>query len=243
MRARRSAPSEAPRANAPSRYAWHRRVPWVALGAAAVVLVVGVLVAQSLLGLGGGGPGGSTGPGGGIGDHRTDGVAIAYPSYPPTSGPHWPGATSWGFHTEPVPDERAIHNLEHGGVVASYNILAESLAALRAILTTYPKDKFNQVKLRHPPLRQDPAGDDRPHGVDLDRRADHLRRCARTCAFLDGHLNKCCEDVPRHGELPSMTLASTTGRCGSRLAEAGIPYTRPVGKPPRDARGKRRSTA
>ena len=25
-----------------------------------------------------------------------------------------------------------------------------------------------------------------------------------------------------------------------RLAEAGIPYTRPVGKPPRDARGKRR---
>src|SRR5258706_397615 len=25
-----------------------------------------------------------------------------------------------------------------------------------------------------------------------------------------------------------------------RLAEAGIPYTRPIGKPPRDARGKRR---
>ena len=25
-----------------------------------------------------------------------------------------------------------------------------------------------------------------------------------------------------------------------RLAEAGIPYTRPLGKPPRDVRGKRR---
>ena len=61
------------RANAPSRYAWHRRVPWVAVGAAAVILVVGFLLARSLFGIGGG-PGRFTGPGGGIGDHRTPGM-------------------------------------------------------------------------------------------------------------------------------------------------------------------------
>ena len=183
------------RASVPSRYAWHRRVPWVAVGAAAVILVVGVLVARSIFGLGSG-PGTFTGPGGGVGDHRTEGAAIAYPSYPPTSGAHWPGPTTWGFHTEPVPDERALHNLEHGGVVASYNnIPAESLAALRGLLTTYPKDKFNEVKLVIRPYDKIPSGT-----IVLTAWSwiDELTTYddARVRAFLDGHLNKCCEDVP-----------------------------------------------
>ena len=170
-------------------------MPWVAVGAAAVVLVVGVLVARSLFGVGGG-PGRFTGAGSGVGDHRTDGVAIAYPSYPPTSGAHWPGPTTWGFHTEPVPDERALHNLEHGGVVASYNnIPPESLAALQALLTTYPKDKFNEVKLVIRPYDKIPSGT-----IVLTAWSwiDELTTYddARVRAFLDGHLNKCCEDVP-----------------------------------------------
>ena len=37
----------ASRAKAASNYPWHRRVPWLAIGAGAIVLVVGALLAQS----------------------------------------------------------------------------------------------------------------------------------------------------------------------------------------------------
>lgn len=183
-----------PRTNAPSRYAWHRRVPWVAIGAAAIVLVVAVLLLRSF-GFGES-AGRFTGPGIGVGDHRTDGVAIAYASYPPTSGAHWPASTTWGFHTEPVPDERALHNLEHGGVVASYNnIPAESLAALQAILTTYPKDKYGEVKLLIRPYDKIPGG---TLVLTAWSWIDELTTYddERVRNFLRAHLNQCCEDVP-----------------------------------------------
>jgi len=181
------------RASAQSNYAWHRRVPWLAIGAGAVVLVIGVLIAQSF-GVGES-AGRYTGPGGGGGNHPPEGQAIPYPSYPPTYGPHW-AATTWGFHTEAVPDERAVHNLEHGGVVASYNnIPAESLAALRALLTTYPKDKYGQVKLVIRPYDKIAAGTivlTAWNWVDELPAYDEVR----VIRFLGAHLNKCCEDVP-----------------------------------------------
>lgn len=43
-----------------------------------------------------------------------------YNSDPPTSGPHTEQLAPWGVSTEPVPDERQIHNLEDGGVVIQY---------------------------------------------------------------------------------------------------------------------------
>lgn len=43
-----------------------------------------------------------------------------YNSDPPTSGPHAPGLARWGVHTEPVPKELQVHNLEDGGVVIQY---------------------------------------------------------------------------------------------------------------------------
>jgi hypothetical protein len=185
--------ARAARANAQSNYAWHRRVPWVAIGAAAVVLVIGVLVAQSF-GVGES-AGRNTGPASGGGDHPPEGQAVPYASYPPTYGPHW-APTTWGFHTETVPDERAVHNLEHGGVVASYNnIPAESLAALQALLNTYPKDKYGEVKLVIRPYDKITAGT-----VVLTAWSwvDELPAYdeARVRRFMDAHLNKCCEDVP-----------------------------------------------
>lgn len=182
------------RANAPSRYAWHRRVPWIAIGAVAIVLVIGVLLARSF-GVGEG-AGRFTGPGSGVGNHPTEGVPIAYPSYPPTSGPHWPAPTTWGFHSEVVPDERAVHSLEHGGVVASYNnIPPESLAALQALLTTYPKDKYGEVKLVIRPYDKITAGTivlTAWNWVDELPAYDE----ARVRRFMDAHLNRCCEDTP-----------------------------------------------
>jgi hypothetical protein len=183
----------ASRAKAASNYPWYRRVPWLAIGAGVIVLIVGVYIAQSF-GVGES-AGKYTGPGSGVGNHIAEGQAIPYPSYPPTYGPHWPAPTTWGFHTEVVPDERAVHNLEHGGVVASYNnIPAESLAALQALLATYPKDKYGEVKLLIRPYDKVPPG---TIALTAWNWIDELTAYdeARVIRFLNAHLNKCCEDV------------------------------------------------
>ena len=52
---------------------------------------------------------------------------IAYNTTPPTSGPHYDPLARWGVHTEPIPDELQVHNLEDGGVCSS-NIGAMSRA-------------------------------------------------------------------------------------------------------------------
>jgi hypothetical protein len=46
---------------------------------------------------------------------------IAYNSSPPTSGPHYESIASWGVHTERIPDELMVHNLEDGGVGVWYD--------------------------------------------------------------------------------------------------------------------------
>lgn len=44
-----------------------------------------------------------------------------YNSIPPTSGPHWDFPSPWGVYSESLPNERQVHNLEHGGMVIQYN--------------------------------------------------------------------------------------------------------------------------
>ena len=57
----------------------------------------------------------------------------AYNSNPPTSGPH-AGPARWGFSSEEILDENAIHNLEHGGIWISYkNIDDDSIEVLEKI--------------------------------------------------------------------------------------------------------------
>ena len=53
-----------------------------------------------------------------IGDVAPEG----YLTTPPTSGRHWNGWVQCGFYTNPVPDERIVHNMEHGNIVVSYNL-------------------------------------------------------------------------------------------------------------------------
>jgi len=68
-------------------------------------------------------------------DHRDVGESISsYSTTPPTSGPHW-GSPEWadcGIHEAGVPDERIVHNMEHGHVVISYNLPNEDDAARMA---------------------------------------------------------------------------------------------------------------
>jgi Protein of unknown function (DUF3105) len=75
--------------------------------------------------------------------------ALVYDDAPPTSGPHNSCWGEWGVHTEPLPDDNWVHNMEHGGVVFLYNCpdgcpnAVERLTALvtdlgdHAILTPY----------------------------------------------------------------------------------------------------------
>ena len=46
---------------------------------------------------------------------------ITYNSTPPTSGPHLGNLARWGIHTEPIPNELQVHNLEDGGVIVQYD--------------------------------------------------------------------------------------------------------------------------
>jgi hypothetical protein len=46
---------------------------------------------------------------------------IKYTDPPPVGGNHNPCWTPWGVHETEVPDEKWVHNLEHGGVVYLYN--------------------------------------------------------------------------------------------------------------------------
>lgn len=43
-----------------------------------------------------------------------------YNSKPGSSGPHLGGLSEWGVHSDPVPNELFIHNLEDKGVVLAY---------------------------------------------------------------------------------------------------------------------------
>jgi hypothetical protein len=64
-----------------------------------------------------------------------------YNSDPPTSGPHLPYLAPWGVHTEPIPKELQVHNLEDGGVVVQYYCPApcpELVDKLGAVVKQYP---------------------------------------------------------------------------------------------------------
>lgn len=97
-----------------------------------VLILVGVLIAVGVgawvaFGGGGGVAPAAVAPGGPVEmlptrDHVPDGQAVEYNTNPPTSGNHWAGPATWGIYpSRPPADERLVHNLEHGGVIISYN--------------------------------------------------------------------------------------------------------------------------
>ena len=69
--------------------------------------------------------------------HVPEGQNIEYSSIPPTSGRHWNSWAECGFYTQSLPDERLVHNLEHGNIVISYNLANRSeVTKLRDSLET-----------------------------------------------------------------------------------------------------------
>lgn len=177
-----------------SRYSRRRRVPWVAVVVAAAAIVAGVLVARSL---GVGEPAvGTYVATSGVGQHVPDGQPIAYPQSPPVGGAHWGTPAPWGISSQPIADERVVHNLEHGGVVVSQNGMSDAdLGRLRALLASYPKDRYSEVKVVVRPYDRIPAG-----AIVLtawswtETLGAYDEGMIRE--FLDAHLNRCCESVP-----------------------------------------------
>jgi hypothetical protein len=67
--------------------------------------------------------------------HVPEGQGVDYSDAPPTSGQHWPTPAPCGFYSEGLPDERVVHNLEHGNIVVSYNFTNPAqVTALRQVL-------------------------------------------------------------------------------------------------------------
>ena len=65
--------------------------------------------------------------------------SIVYNSTPPTSGPHLVQLAGWGIHTEPIPNEMQVHNLEDGGVMVQYSCsdCDELVAQLEDVVQRY----------------------------------------------------------------------------------------------------------
>jgi len=61
-------------------------------------------------------------------------TAVDYPQSPPAGGDHNAAWLNCGVYTEPVPDENAVHSLEHGAVWITYDpaLPAADVATLQA---------------------------------------------------------------------------------------------------------------
>ncbi len=114
-----------------------RRV-WLWAGAAGIVAaaVAGVLIYRAAV----------AEPGARMpdqGNHHVQTLNEAIPPYssdPPTSGPHLPYIAPWGIHTEPIPRQLQVHNLEDGGVMIQYSCpdgCPDLVARLKAIVSSY----------------------------------------------------------------------------------------------------------
>jgi hypothetical protein len=77
--------------------------------------------------------------------HTTD--KVKYQMSPPAGGPHNPEWLNCGIYSQPVPNENAVHDLEHGSVWITYDpaLSAADVKALRAetptsyaVLSPYP---------------------------------------------------------------------------------------------------------
>ncbi len=130
-------------------------------------------------------------------DHIPDSQRFtSYNSTPPTSGPHWGAPLPWSNYDSPQPDERVVHNLEHGGIVISYNqIPEEDLAKLKALRSRYPRDRYGSVKIVTRPYDKiSPGTIALAAWTWLDTLQAYDEQ--RILRFLVAHMNECCEPVP-----------------------------------------------
>ena len=100
---------------------------WLAVSAVGLVTALFILALFVPSNFGGGGGGTTpTGPGERFDNQGNTHIELGgshpvYNSNPATSGWHYDQPASWGVKTEPLPPERFVHNMEHGGIVLHHN--------------------------------------------------------------------------------------------------------------------------
>jgi hypothetical protein len=69
-------------------------------------------------------------------DHTHVNGSVTYDHVPPAGGPHNPVQLNCGVYTEAVPNENAVHSLEHGAVWVTYQptLPADQVAQLQQIV-------------------------------------------------------------------------------------------------------------
>lgn len=71
-------------------------------------------------------------------DHAHVSGTVTYDRVPPAGGAHNPVQLNCGIYAQAVPNENAVHSLEHGAVWITYrpNLLADQVAALQQLVTS-----------------------------------------------------------------------------------------------------------
>jgi len=131
-----------------------RTLDWRLLSIGAILLL-GLVILLLVLLFGGGGQNSTVGvPRADAGHlHIAQGTSgTGYTSVPATSGPHWSSADSpgpWGVYSKAQPQERMVHNLEHGGIVIWYQpalISSDDLATLtQSVKQQVTTDRFKVI--------------------------------------------------------------------------------------------------
>jgi hypothetical protein len=112
---------------------------WVAAGVVGV-LVVGLTIAAIAFTIGFAATGSGSLPPGtqtfAESDHAHVSGPVTYDRVPPAGGAHNPVQLNCGIYTQAVPNENAVHSLEHGAVWITYrpNLLADQVAALEQLV-------------------------------------------------------------------------------------------------------------
>jgi Protein of unknown function (DUF3105) len=88
-------------------------------------------------------------------EHIPEGEPVEYNSNPPTSGSHYAVWAKWGIYETAPLDQRLVHNLEHGGIVISYDpeliqgndleqlrIQVRDLSQINPRIILTPREKF-----------------------------------------------------------------------------------------------------
>jgi hypothetical protein len=72
-------------------------------------------------------------------DHSHVTGTVTYDRVPPAGGAHNPTPLNCGVYSQPVPNENAVHSLEHGAVWITYSptLPADQLAVLQQLVTSH----------------------------------------------------------------------------------------------------------